>query len=233
MLSIIVKGLMIGFLVSAPLGPVGMLCIQRTLGKGRLSGFATGLGATLSDVIYASVACLGMGFVTGFIESGETPIRIAAAIALGLFGYYLWRHDPTAGRRPAAAMPPKKVSCAYDALTGFLLAAGNPTIVIPFMAIFARFGFVRHEYHIATQLAGLASIGIGALLWWFTATYFTSKLRQHITTPTIQKINRLTAAALILISITALLSTLIPSLPSTAMTTATTPTIGHGHARPY
>ena len=69
MLGLISKGIVIGVLVSAPMGPIGMLCIQRTLNKGRWHGFVTGLGAALSDVIYAALTCLGMGVVVNFVEA--------------------------------------------------------------------------------------------------------------------------------------------------------------------
>ena len=73
MLGIVSKGIIIGVLVSAPMGPIGMLCIQRTLNKGRWHGFVTGLGAALSDVIYAALTCLGMGVVVNFVEANQAP----------------------------------------------------------------------------------------------------------------------------------------------------------------
>ena len=76
MLGIVSKGIIIGVLVSAPMGPIGMLCIQRTLNKGRWHGFVTGLGAALSDVIYAALTCLGMGVVVNFVEANQAPPAI-------------------------------------------------------------------------------------------------------------------------------------------------------------
>ena len=75
MLGIVSKGIIIGVLVSAPMGPIGMLCIQRTLNKGRWHGFVTGLGAALSDVIYAALTCLGMGVVVNFVEANHRKYR--------------------------------------------------------------------------------------------------------------------------------------------------------------
>ena len=75
MLGLISKGIVIGVLVSAPMGPIGMLCIQRTLNKGRWHGFVTGLGAALSDVIYAALTCLGMGVVVNFVEANQAPLQ--------------------------------------------------------------------------------------------------------------------------------------------------------------
>ena len=94
MLGLISKGIVIGVLVSAPMGPIGMLCIQRTLNKGRWHGFVTGLGAALSDVIYAALTCLGMGVVVNFVEANQAPLQLAGSIVLGIFGYYIFQSNP-------------------------------------------------------------------------------------------------------------------------------------------
>ena len=95
MLGIVSKGIIIGVLVSAPMGPIGMLCIQRTLNKGRWHGFVTGLGAALSDVIYAALTCLGMGVVVNFVEANQAPLQLIGSIVLGIFGYYIFQSNPT------------------------------------------------------------------------------------------------------------------------------------------
>ena len=91
---VIIKGLVIGILVSAPMGPIGVLCIQRTLNKGRRSGIATGLGASLSDLFYAVLTGFGMSMVIDFIETNEAIIQIIGSIVLGIFGFYLFRQNP-------------------------------------------------------------------------------------------------------------------------------------------
>ena len=94
MLGLVSKGLVIGILVSAPMGPIGMLCVQRTLNKGRWHGFITGLGAALSDVIYALLTCLGMGVVVNFVEANQTPLQLLGSLVLGVFGYYIFQSNP-------------------------------------------------------------------------------------------------------------------------------------------
>lgn len=89
MLGLISKGIVIGVLVSAPMGPIGMLCIQRTLNKGRWHGFVTGLGAALSDVIYAALTCLGMGVVVNFVEANQAPLQLIYCI-----GYFRLLYFP-------------------------------------------------------------------------------------------------------------------------------------------
>ena len=96
-LDFIFKGMMIGVIASAPMGPVGILCVQRTLNKGRWFGFATGLGASISDIIYAGIAGFGMSFVMDFITNDQNRfyLQIAGSIMLLCFGLYTYRTDPT------------------------------------------------------------------------------------------------------------------------------------------
>ena len=82
----IIHGLAVGILVSAPMGPIGMLCIQRTLNKGRLSGLYTGIGAALSDFIYALLAGLGMSIIIDFVEDNEAILQLFGSIVLLGFG---------------------------------------------------------------------------------------------------------------------------------------------------
>ena len=99
MLGLVSKGFLIGVLVSAPMGPIGMLCIQRTLSKGRWHGFITGLGAALSDIIYAALTCLCMGMVVSFVEANQRPLQLLGSIVLALFGVYLFRSNPVRNLR--------------------------------------------------------------------------------------------------------------------------------------
>ena len=84
-----IKGFIIGILVSAPMGPIGILCIQRTLNRGRWHGFVSGMGAALSDVFYAAVTGLSVGLVVDIIETYQKPINIVGCIVLGFFGAFI------------------------------------------------------------------------------------------------------------------------------------------------
>jgi threonine/homoserine/homoserine lactone efflux protein len=173
MLGLIIKGIIIGILVSAPMGPIGMLCIRRTLYKGRWHGFVTGLGAALSDVIYAALTCLGMGVVVNFIEANQAPLQLTGSIVLGIFGFYIFRSNPT---RSLQKKQEKKLSFTQDFITAFLLTFSNVLIVFLYIGLFARFGFVLPDHSIWMSLFGIIFIGVGAILWWFGITYLVAKL---------------------------------------------------------
>ena len=105
-ISTALKGILIGVLVSAPMGPIGVLCIQRTLNKGRSSGLFTGVGASLSDLIYAVLTGFGLSMIIDFIENYELLIQIFGSVVLAGFGAYIYRQNPAKNlnlKKPKAA----------------------------------------------------------------------------------------------------------------------------------
>lgn len=208
MLGIISKGIIIGVLVSAPMGPIGMLCIQRTLNKGRWHGFITGLGAALSDVIYATLTALGMGVVVNFVEANQAPLQLAGSIVLAVFGYYIFRSNPVRSLRKRRE---KKMSFTQDFITAFLLTFSNVLIVLLYIGLFARFGFILPEHSVWLVLLGLVCIGVGAVLWWFGITYVVSKLRRWFNVRGIWLLNRIVGSVIIVLSVIGALSVVLTS----------------------
>ena len=208
MIAIILTGFLIGILVSAPMGPVGMLCIQRTLNKGRWHGFVTGLGATLSDVIYAALTVTGMGFVIPFVEDNQTPLQLIGSLVIGIFGYYIYRSNPVKGLKKRKE---KKLSYTQDFVTAFLLTFSNILIVLLYIGLFARFNFVHSEYSVWQLLLGLSSVGVGAIAWWFGITYLIAKLKKWFNIRGIWVLNRAVGSVIILLSLLGILSVLFVS----------------------
>lgn len=208
MLGLIGKGIVIGLLVSAPMGPIGMLCIQRTLNKGRWHGFITGLGATLSDVIYAVLTCLGMGVVVNFVEANQAPLQLLGSIVLGLFGYYIFRTNPS---RSLKKQKEKKLSFTQDFVTAFLLTFSNVLIVLLYIGLFARFGFVLPEYSVLHSVIGILFIGVGAIIWWLGITYIVAKLKRWFNVRGIWLLNKIVGTVIILLAIVGVASVLFTS----------------------
>lgn len=206
MIGLLGKGLFIGIIVSAPMGPVGLLCIQRTLSKGRWHGFATGLGAVISDLIYATVTGLGMGFVINFIEANQTPLQFAGSLVLGFFGYYIYKNNPMKSLKKQRE---GKLSFTQDFITGFLLTFSNVLIVLLYIGLFARFGFILPDYSVWLLLGGLASIGVGAVLWWFLITYLVSRVRKWFNVRGVWLLNRIVGTVVVLLAVVGVLSALL------------------------
>lgn len=187
------------------MGPIGILCIQRTLSKGRLHGLATGLGAMLSDIIYASLTCLAMGVIVNFIEANEAPLQLFGSIVLGFFGYYIYKSNPT---KSIHRQGDKKLSYTQDFLTAFLLTLSNVFIVLLYIALFARFGFVLPEHSIWMSVCGIGGIGLGAVLWWLCITYVVGKLKKWFNIRSIWFFNKIIGIIVILVSVIGLISVL-------------------------
>ena len=172
--DILVKGFIIGVVVSAPLGPVGVLCIQRTLNKGRWYGFVTGLGASLSDIAYALLTGYGMSFVFDYINKNIFYLQLLGSIMLLLFGIYTFRSNPVQSIRPASS---SKGSYFHNFITAFFVTLSNPLIIFLFIGLFARFAFVQPGVLVFEEITGYLAIAIGALTWWLGITYFVNKVR--------------------------------------------------------
>jgi threonine/homoserine/homoserine lactone efflux protein len=188
------------------MGPVGVLCIQRTLNKGRWFGFVTGIGAAFSDIIYALITGFGMSFVVDFIEDKDNMfyLQLIGSIMLFLFGLYTFRSNPTKSIRPTS---PKKGTLVHNMVTGFFVTFSNPLIIFLFVALFARFTFVIPD-HLFQQSIGYLSIALGALLWWFVLTYFIDKVRSKFNVKGIWILNRIIGSAVIIAAIIGIIITL-------------------------
>ena len=207
-LELVIKGLIVGILASAPMGPVGVLTIQRTLNKGRWYGMVTGLGAAASDIIYAAISLLGMSFVMEIIENPRNMFwfKVMGGILLMIFGIYTYLSNPTNNLRPTN---PNKGTLWHNGITGFLVTFSNPLIILLFIALMARFEFVVPE-HYWEQGVGYIAIFAGALLWWFALTYIIDKVRTKFQVNTICLINRIIGSIVIAAGLIGFLWALLP-----------------------
>lgn len=209
MIEIISTGLWIGVLVSAPMGPIGMLVIRRTLYKGRWHGFVTGLGAALSDIIYATLTGLAIGFVVNFVESNQTLLQLFGSVILAIFGVYIFRSNPTRQLRKQKAI--RKRSYAQDFFSAFLLTFSNVLIVFLYIALYARFNFIRAEHSPAMILLGVIAVGAGAITWWLIITYIVSKMRKWFNIRGLWLMNRIVGGIILTVSVIGFISALVPS----------------------
>lgn len=196
-LEIVIKGIIIGIVASAPMGPVGVLCVQRTLNKGRAYGFVTGTGAALSDILYALLTGYGLSFLYEIISNQTTLfwIQIIGAIIMFLFGLHTFRTNPMKNTRNVSR---NKSSLLQNGITGFFITLSNPTIILLFLGLFTPFNFMLPELTFFMQCVGYVSIFGGAILWWFFITYVVSKLRARFDVRGIRVINRIIGAAVML-----------------------------------
>jgi threonine/homoserine/homoserine lactone efflux protein len=205
-IDLLIKGVVIGVVVSAPLGPVGVLCVQRSLNKGRWYGFVTGLGAALSDIVYAILTGYGMSFLFEFIHNNILYLQLIGSFMLLLFGVYTFRSNPVHSIRPSSS---NKGSYLHNFFTAFALTFSNPLIIFLFIGLFARFAFVLPGLPLYETAIGYLSIIGGAVVWWFSITFFVSKVRNRFNMKEIWMINRVIGGVVIIASVIGFVSTLL------------------------
>jgi len=204
--DIVFKGILIGLIASAPMGPVGVLCVQRTLNKGRWYGFITGIGAAVSDMIYALVTGYGMSFIMDLITAPRTlfSLKILGSILLMFFGIYCFKSNPT---KKVHFSGKAKGTLIHNGVTAFLVTFSNPLIIFLFMATFAQFAFVVPNKP-WLMVGGYTGIVLGALLWWFGLTWLIDKVRGKFDNGGIILINQIIGSVVIIFSVIFLLGTI-------------------------
>lgn len=199
MLYILPRGFLIGVLISAPMGPIGMLVIQRTLSKGRWEGMFTGVGASVSDLLYCLLTGFGISFITDLIDRHQVLLQVVGGVVLAAFGLYLFRKNPTRSLQAADGEIVRKAgtSCWGDLASGFLLTFSNPLILFFIIGLFARFNFILPEFGVHHYVAAYLAILGGALAWWYMVTSVINKLRRRFNVRSLWLFNRIIAAILI------------------------------------
>ena len=163
LLEIVVKGIIIGIVASAPMGPVGVLCVQRTLNKGRMYGFVTGCGAAVSDIIYALITGYGLSFIYDFIHNERNLfwLQLCGSVILLFFGIYTYRTNPAKNTHKVSH---NRSNLIRNCLTGFFITLSNPLIIFLFLAMFTPMSFMLPDLPLFQQAVGYLSILGGAVL---------------------------------------------------------------------
>ncbi len=178
------RGLVIGFSIAAPVGPIGVLCIRRTLAEGRASGFVSGLGAATADAVYGSIAGFGLTFISSVLIRQHAWLRLIGGVFLCYLGIKTFLLSP-AERAPRAK--PNGLLGAYAST--FFLTLTNPMTILSFAAIFAGLGLgAARDYASAALL--VAGVFTGSALWWFILSGIAASVRTRVATPQLRWITR-------------------------------------------
>lgn len=197
------RGIAIGVIISAPMGPVGILCIQRTLAKGRRTGFYTGVGAAISDLFYCLLTGFGLSFIEEFLERNQNVIQIIGSVVLIGFAVYLFRSNPSRSiKKPGESDgSPKR-----DIINGFLFTVSNPLIIFLIIGLFARFNFLLPEIQLGHYIVGFICIIAGALGWWWMVTFFVDKVRSHFNLRSMWLINKIIGSVIAIFGIVGIIT---------------------------
>ena len=180
-LEFLLKGVILGFSIAAPVGPIGVLCIRKTLQFGRFSGLFSGLGAAVADSIYAIIAAFGLTVISNFLLAGQFWLRLIGGIFLLYLGFKTLIAKPAVESKNIA-----HTTLLNDFVSTFFLTITNPMTILAFLAIFAGLGLSSVQRASIEASALVLGVFLGSAFWWLLlcegVTLFRKKVSQKVMT---------------------------------------------------
>lgn len=200
--GLFIKGFIIGFSIAAPVGPIGILCIQRTLARGNVQGFVTGLGAATADAIYGFIAAFGLTFISNFLVEQSLWFRLIGGLFLCYLGIKAFLSKP---QNQVLSETNRNTLSSYS--TTFFLTLTNPMTILFFAGVFAGLGMVSESIQYTS--AGLMVIGvfIGSGTWWLILSGATGIFRNKMNESKLAWVNKLSGFVILAFGVGAVLST--------------------------
>ncbi|PZO35327.1 MAG: lysine transporter LysE [Leptolyngbya sp.] len=195
----LIKGMGLGLAIAAPVGPIGLLCIRRSLTQGQLMGLVTGLGAATADGIYGCIAGFGLAAVADLLVDQSRILGLLGGLFLCYLGFSTLRADPVT---EAAQVSSRGLWGAYAST--LVLTLTNPTTILSFIAIFAGLGLVGSSQSWTDSLALVLGVFLGSALWWLCLSWGVTLFSQKLTPPRLKWLNRLAGAAIFAFGVAAI-----------------------------
>lgn len=183
--NILLKGLLLGFSIAAPVGPIGILCIQQSLNHGRIYGLVAGLGAATADAFYGLVAAFGLTIIINFFTQQTVLFRLVGGLFLCYLGIKTFLK--TTGAYTGAPQPERLPNLYFST---FLLTLTNPMTILSFALIFAGLGASVAGNGYGQSVRLVLGVFLGSALWWFLLSLGVSLFRQRINAPVLRWVNR-------------------------------------------
>jgi threonine/homoserine/homoserine lactone efflux protein len=162
LLAFLLKGVLVGIIIAVPVGPVGVLCIRRTILQGRVAGFVSGLGAATADATFGIIAGFGLTVVSSLLLDYRDWLRLGGAGFLLVFGIRALCSEPPSEKGPQQDVE----SLLADYVTTFVLTITNPITILVFLAVFAGIGFTGDRATLGRAAVLVLGVWLGSLLWW-------------------------------------------------------------------
>lgn len=216
--ALVVRGIVIGFSIAAPVGPIGVLCIRRTLADGRASGLLTGLGAATADAVYGAIAALGLTALTDALVGGQMWIRLIGGAFLLYLGVRTFLAKPSkpatdvmregersegAGGRSGGGVPERhggggsgRMRLAGAFASTFVLTLTNPMTILSFVAVFAALGLGTTHPDPLPAASLVLGVFVGSALWWLTLSGAVSLFRSRFDERGLAWVNRISGAVI-------------------------------------
>ena len=188
---LLLKGILLGFSIAAPVGPIGVLCIRRTLAKGFYSGLVSGFGAATADALYGTVAALGLSVVATFLLEQQFMLRLGGGLFLLYLAVTTYRSNP-----PPTAVRGQDNGLWSAYVSTLLLTVANPMTLLSFSAIFVGVGIENHGMLLGSPVLLVIGVFIGSMAWWLFLCAMVNRLRQQFDSARLKWINRLSGLIL-------------------------------------
>ena len=203
------KGLIVGIIVSIPVGPLGLLCIPRTLARGRVSGLSVGLGGTSSDALYSALALFALSFINGFIDAHEEWVLLAGGMIICVTGLNLLLSRQRVRSRNVDEVNARAVAPARHAreyLNGFLISVTNPGTLVCMLWLFTFLGFDTSRQ--PAMLAEWAGTVFGSAGTWFLIAWSINRLRNSLTLGQLHWLTRISGGVILLIGLSSVVKSI-------------------------
>lgn len=197
------KGIIVGLMVSIPLGPIGVLCVQRTLNKGRRSGFVSGLGAASADMIFSMIAGFGITFIIRFVKEQHIYFQLIGGIVIIILGIHIFYTNPV---RQLRMQRLNKNKLSYDFLSVFFLTITNPMAIFFFLAMFAGINIASGPMSISHLITMVSGVFVGGSAWWFVLSAFVNYWRDRFRLKSIWWMNKVAGVVIFSLGIAAIIS---------------------------
>lgn len=197
--SIFLKGLILGISVAAPVGPIGILCINRTLANGFSTGFVSGLGVATADTVYGIIAAFGLTIISSLVMSESYILQLVGGVFLCYLGIKVMLQDPSC---EITDTDKKSLLKAYGSM--FFLTMTNPATILAFAAIFAALGIAESGNTVTTATMLVSGIFLGSSSWWLLLSYGIGKFRDKLSENMLKIINKLSGSIILLLGIVSL-----------------------------
>jgi threonine/homoserine/homoserine lactone efflux protein len=194
------KGLIIGFAMAVPIGPIGVMCIRKTLTEGHSRGMIIGLGAATADSLFGSIAAFGLTFVSDVIASQHFWLSLLGGGLLLFLGIRTFR-----AKRKDTIIPFDKKGLLGSYLSSFLLALTNPVTIFAFVAVFAAFG-LGHRLNFISAYILVLGVFSGSCLWFLTLSYGATFFRKKLDSGGLRLVNKISGVLIILSGVAAFVS---------------------------
>ncbi len=199
--NFLINGIILGFSIAAPIGPIGVLCMRRTLAEGRAYGLISGLGAATADAIYGSIAGFGLTFISNFLISQQVCLRVIGGIFLCFLGVRTFLSKPA-----EQATSLKEIGLINAYTSTFLLTLTNPVTILFFLGIFAGLGVGSTSGNYASAATLILGVFTGSALWWLALTESVNLFRRKFTPARLRWVNRISGVIIAAFGAMALLS---------------------------